>query len=297
MDFEVMGAYLFTAMVVALPTMIGLIAIDSLYYGYFTIVPVRFLVKNIVEKISLQYGVEAKTYYMFYTIPFGLNFMYFLFLAGAILYSKNQISKKKVPYLTIYLSTYLFIFSFVQHKEDRFLLSLFPIFFILSAYFITRIVQTHPILAKASFLIVVIYELVLSVPYYALDSHLHAPFYDLRELDLHPTQLFHHSSDLDIQLYTLLHDQDQERADIVKYYNKLHGDYGGLIQRWAGFNGYKNYWVMRDILQMDKQGYWPLQYMIIDNFLQEDGEVQRNYECFTDLLEYYDLIEIYGNVG
>jgi phosphatidylinositol glycan class B len=116
---------------VAVPTIIFLTAMDSYYYQQFTFVPYNFLKKNIVEHISEYFGVSPTHTYLSTTIPNGLNYMLVL-LVFTVGYNVDIIRKDySCSQLFVLAITYLGVFSLVPHKEDRFILPIFPFLFLL----------------------------------------------------------------------------------------------------------------------------------------------------------------------
>lgn len=136
----------------------GIIAIlaDTLlnrwYYGQFVIPLVQFFQFNVSRSLSSFYGVSRPDFYFFQAIPILLlNFLPF-FLYGCY---KPMESLKPLRSTSLF---YLVAFSFIHHKEFRFIYPLMPIFLMLTAVGLSRIlarvrINTGKIIAIATILI------------------------------------------------------------------------------------------------------------------------------------------------
>jgi hypothetical protein len=67
---------------VAIPTLLILIYIDSIYYGSYTFVVYNFVYKNLVENISATFGVSPPLTYITNTLPYNLNATLLPFVIG-----------------------------------------------------------------------------------------------------------------------------------------------------------------------------------------------------------------------
>ena len=128
--------YVQAGLFIAIPTFILLIAIDSYYYECFTFVPYNFLQQNIVENVSAQFGVSPVYYYFTYSFPHFLNLLYPISMSAIAYNIYSTLENRQFPYMPMFWLTYISVFSAIGHKEDRFLLPLMPIIFLLSANFI-----------------------------------------------------------------------------------------------------------------------------------------------------------------
>ncbi len=88
--FSFIKAFLFAA----LPTLVLLTILDSLYYGTPTFVPYRFMYINLVENVSAKYGVSSPTYYFLVSIPSALNLGVAGFVCGIHSNAKEHFAKK-----------------------------------------------------------------------------------------------------------------------------------------------------------------------------------------------------------
>ena len=112
--------------VVTLPMLFISIAIDSWYYGVFTIPQVNFLRVNVVENLSKHFGVDNWYLYIlalddeFFTIRifglFGFALLTIQQLHGNLRLPVNS----RIPCFFIYSVTTIAMLSSVPHKEARF---------------------------------------------------------------------------------------------------------------------------------------------------------------------------------
>lgn len=95
------------------------IALDSHFYGFYTIVPLNFLHINVIADVSSQYGVNPPHWYLTNFMPAIMNIMIVPLVFGIMTTSSKLL-------LTTVTFTF-FVFSCIGHKEHRFLLLLVPI--------------------------------------------------------------------------------------------------------------------------------------------------------------------------
>lgn len=69
---------------VACPSLMLFIAIDSYYYGQYTFVPLNFIQKNLYENVSEWFGVSPPTEYLTKTFPYALNIFIVFVLFGIV---------------------------------------------------------------------------------------------------------------------------------------------------------------------------------------------------------------------
>lgn len=133
--FSVVLAGLF----VAIPIFGLSIGADSIYYGKLTIPQVNFVFVNVVENISKSFGVNPWFYYLDELPTFiSENLMFFwpiitgmclftAYTAHGLIPSEGK-NKSTFQSLLVFVVANLLILSKVEHKEQRFMTQIFPIF-------------------------------------------------------------------------------------------------------------------------------------------------------------------------
>ena len=107
----------------AILSVLSVIAIDSWFYGEITIVPWNFLRINLLQNISVQYGVHPWHWYFSNFLPAlfcGVGL--FLLLKGLYIGAKDN---SKLLVFSVLFS--LFSYSILGHKEHRFIMPLIPL--------------------------------------------------------------------------------------------------------------------------------------------------------------------------
>ena len=123
--------------VVFLPVFGTSVALDSYFYGEFTLVPYNFIKVNVLDGLSQSFGADPMFKYFLVELPARLNIFFPCFVLGIIHHLKVCQSKKETPYLMFFMFSYLIFLSLISHKEPKFLLPIFPICFLVIAQYIT----------------------------------------------------------------------------------------------------------------------------------------------------------------
>lgn len=126
-----MKRYLFIGIIIAT----ALINIDSYYHGSWLITPLEFFKSNVIDDIGAHYGTHPFHWYLSsgLTAVLGIGCVPF-FLAVLQTASKWNEFEDRKPILISIAST-IFIYSFVSHKEFRFLLQILPLcLYLISKY-------------------------------------------------------------------------------------------------------------------------------------------------------------------
>ncbi|RPA81644.1 hypothetical protein BJ508DRAFT_238951 [Ascobolus immersus RN42] len=146
------------------------LALDRWYYGQFTFPPLKFLVYNLVQKLSIHYGTMPWHYY----ISQGLPLLLTAYLPLTIHEICNLDSVPDTPLGAPKLQlafTAIFVtltYSFISHKEMRFLYPLLPIFHLYAASSLYTLTSSPP-LRKA--LLVALVAINLPIAYYTSQLH------------------------------------------------------------------------------------------------------------------------------
>ena len=115
-----------------------ILVIDRIGYGMWTCTLLNFFRRNVVESISNEYGVHAPHWYLTQGLPVTVGTFLPFGLHGAYV---AVISKRRVSVLVEVVMFFMVVMSLVGHKEFRFLLPILPLWHILAALSISRIVR------------------------------------------------------------------------------------------------------------------------------------------------------------
>lgn len=179
-------AFFLSGLIVALPTLIALVAIDSIYYEQLTFVAYNFLYKNLVENVSASFGVSPPTEYLYKTLPWALNFIGIITIA-AICNNINECrSKREFPHFLVLVFTYTLAFSMIPHKEDRFVVPIIPYLLILAGDFTYKQMKKYGRIVAILMLIAVSYEVVIQTAYYLCENKHYRPLTDIMRTDPNP---------------------------------------------------------------------------------------------------------------
>lgn len=134
------------------------ITLDSFFHGAYIVTQWNFLYYNIFKKVNAHYSVEHWYWYFVNGLPPILGPIFFLFIFTLIKKLKhiNLVDTESKLIITVLWT--LFVFSLVPHKEQRFLLPLFPMIFFVTSQHISTIGKR---LKKLGILIVILNTMVL----------------------------------------------------------------------------------------------------------------------------------------
>ena len=119
--------------VVFLPVFATSVALDSYFYGEFTIVPYNFIKVNVLDGLSQSFGADPLMKYFVVELPARLNIYFPCLVLGIFYHLKVCRSKNQTPYLIYFMFSYLIFLSLISHKEPKFLLPIFPVCFLVIA--------------------------------------------------------------------------------------------------------------------------------------------------------------------
>ena len=119
--------FLIAGVFVFLPVVLVCIAIDTYMYGAkeWVVTGYNFYLINIEKGLSATFGLNDFWYYWRIILPINLLFLTPLVLFGLLRHCKAQKERGQVPYLFVFALFYIFFFSCIGHKEERFLLPVF----------------------------------------------------------------------------------------------------------------------------------------------------------------------------
>ena len=142
--------FIIAGFVVFLPVVGLSICADSFYYGmdsFPVITAYNFVKANLAEGLSLYFGSEHPTFYLFKVMPLFFQAFYPAVLLGFYFYGRDSLSSNVRPYMLYLTASYLLVFSLIAHKETRFLLPVVPFCFLMAGHFLSKLVKR---IAKSS---------------------------------------------------------------------------------------------------------------------------------------------------
>ena len=143
------------------------VLLDTLYFGKLTSTALNFLMFNFIEGDSQLYGVHDPLWYLTQGIPLVLAGWIVFFGAGVYYYSsflKTQVpGKAKSTNLLLALIFPLLILSLSKHKEDRFLLPYFSVFFLVAGIGLHQLNYRKPKLTRYLLSLAIISNLALFI--------------------------------------------------------------------------------------------------------------------------------------
>eukprot|EP00356_Strombidium_inclinatum_P012985 CAMPEP_0170499278 /NCGR_PEP_ID=MMETSP0208-20121228/30828_1 /TAXON_ID=197538 /ORGANISM="Strombidium inclinatum, Strain S3" /LENGTH=307 /DNA_ID=CAMNT_0010776769 /DNA_START=284 /DNA_END=1207 /DNA_ORIENTATION=+ len=115
---------LMAGLTVALPCILASVAIDSWYYGVVTVPQFNFVYFNVLENLSVYFGIDPWFAYLhgfkdqygnfFVLAIFGLSWV-------SVVQIQGQAAKSRIPSFFVFTAASLTVLSTVDHKELRFL--------------------------------------------------------------------------------------------------------------------------------------------------------------------------------
>ena len=127
-----------------LPLFIISTLLDSWYYGVLTVVPWNFIKVNVFEGLSQTFGSDPMMKYVCQEIPARVNIFLPCLVFGAIHHWQVCRNRQQYAYLIIYSISIIGFLSLISHKEPKFLLPVFPVFFIvIGQYLQDKWSKTH----------------------------------------------------------------------------------------------------------------------------------------------------------
>ncbi|KAL0829598.1 hypothetical protein ABMA28_003106 [Loxostege sticticalis] len=114
----------------------ALVALDSYFHGSLIVTPWEFFRFNVLHDIASFYGQHPWHWYLLQGIPavLGINLLPVVAAAAAVLRRPKE--NKTGALLLAAVAVHVAIYSFISHKEFRFVLPLLPIFLYLAQDFI-----------------------------------------------------------------------------------------------------------------------------------------------------------------
>jgi phosphatidylinositol glycan class B len=155
--------YILSFFVIFLPIFGLSIWLDSKFYGSFTVVPYNFINVNVFEGLSQTFGADPPDKYISLEIPARFNIFFPVLVLGLIQHYYSLTRKHLVPYLVYYCVSILVFLSFISHKEPKFLLPIFPGFFLfIGQYLGDNCIKKRPGFVKKYVIFGVILEMCIN---------------------------------------------------------------------------------------------------------------------------------------
>ena len=133
--------FLFCGFFIAIPIMIISILWDSYYYGEFTLTFYSFLKFNVLSGQSNYFGVNSPFNYLLAYPITQMTTLYPFFIFGIIQNLIWHVKQRSFPLLNIMFWSYIIVLSLIGHKENRFMLPLFQIWWIFTATSIASLLE------------------------------------------------------------------------------------------------------------------------------------------------------------
>ena len=108
-------------------TIAFIVGLDSWFYGHFALTPWNFYKFNVSENQSSFWGVQPSHFYLSETLPKILHLLIPVFIIGTFKYMKRCFGKRRFPSLIVSIIIQIVVHSLIDHKEDRFIISAFPL--------------------------------------------------------------------------------------------------------------------------------------------------------------------------
>lgn len=135
------------------PIVLGLGACaDYLYFGIWTLGPLRFFLQNVVHSVSSFYGVYAWHWYITLGIPVILSIHLPLYFFQGIKMAFKKAVSAQVRTLLGMCAWTVVVFSLLAHKEVRFLQPLVPWFHLIAALGLAKRRPSNPSSLSTAFL-------------------------------------------------------------------------------------------------------------------------------------------------
>jgi hypothetical protein len=97
--------------------------------------------------------------------------------------------KKEFPHFLVLVTTYLAVFSSIPHKEDRFLLPIYPFLFLILSQFMVKLIKIYNQYEKyilRVFFLLILYEIFLTLAFIKYEQVRFKPLEDIMKWDPNP---------------------------------------------------------------------------------------------------------------
>lgn len=222
--------FLISGIFIALPLMFLCIYLDSIYYQgantsstgtsllgspdkefEWTVTSWNFVKVNVIQGLSKYFGDHGHMVYVVEFLPVDIfRGLYPLVIFGVWNYARLMVRTRRRPDLFYMSGFYILFFSFIGHKEPRFLLPILPFLFLMTGHGMAHLAErgTKPFL-RAFFIINVIVE----VLFFFIRLNFHDQFWDamhyLTNLGDQPPHSLYTAHRYETPYYSWLHQRGQ----------------------------------------------------------------------------------------
>ena len=134
---------------------------DRIYYGMWTLPPLRFVYFNIARSLAVFYGTNRPDYYLTEGLPLllttALPFAIWGMYASLLRSDGSRPRHLMLSSLSFTVLTMVFALSFISHKEVRFIYPLLPILHVLAAEPLFIFFRTPLSIPKSSLLALLLF--------------------------------------------------------------------------------------------------------------------------------------------
>ncbi|XP_029164117.1 GPI mannosyltransferase 3 [Nylanderia fulva] len=144
------------------------VSVDSYCYGKFVITPWKFFQINVLKSVGDSYGKEHTLWYIFVGLPVILGLYYIPFLIAVWQIFKHPAYFHRELIMFVIIGWTLFVYSFLSHKEFRFILPLLPMLIYISSACTRRLNVRITAFARKSILALLICSNIVPGFYFSL---------------------------------------------------------------------------------------------------------------------------------
>jgi hypothetical protein len=148
---------------------------------------------------------------------------------------------KQFPYFIVLAFTYIFAYSMVPHKEDRFIMPVLPFLFLIAGEVINKLIKYHGGWVAKIMLVCAAYEIVTQVGFYYCENKASTPLLDIMSTDSRPDSIYFPNRYL-APVHSLIHSHQLKPRVGFFFHAYLNGNVGGHLYDWEGFNGWDSAW-------------------------------------------------------
>jgi GPI mannosyltransferase 3 len=119
--------YFKSGILIGLPILSAVIAVDSWFYGKLTFTPYNFYYMNVAEDVSSLFGTEPWHFFLTTGNRKIFKLLSLTVLPVFLFFTIQVLRRREVPEISLFIVFYGLILSIVKHKELRFVHPLIPL--------------------------------------------------------------------------------------------------------------------------------------------------------------------------